>query len=162
MTRDCGVVEYMLNDKKQVEAWQSDDQHAHDVRTWGWRVSLVAVVAGTTLAGLAVFIPILRKLASYLVGFVVPLAVYRSLAEVSWRSHVLALGTTVISGIIAGLFHAGICYLLSSGTLSVLFSGITTRCSEGAVSATYFGAICFPMLPAGMIVLMMLVVGRSK
>jgi hypothetical protein len=151
----------MSNDNK-VEAWRSGGNRMQEICAEGLRVFFTALIAGAVGAGLAAFIPVLSNLASSIVGFVVPLLVYRFLKEVSWRSHVLALGTTVISGTLAGLFHAGICRLLANDAVSGLFNQAISRCSEGTVNATYFGAICFPLLPAGMVVLMMFVASRSR
>jgi hypothetical protein len=150
-----------VNDKR-VSPSEPDNHQSRDVLGFSWQILLVPVVAGIIVGALSIFLSSLSSFASYIVGFVVPLLVYRSLGAVNRLSHILALATTVTSGLLAGLFHTSACLVLSSDALSEMTLSVLARCDAGPVNATYFGAVCFPLLPAGMIFLIMFISSRSR
>ena len=127
-----------------------------------WNVAAAVLLAALVVGGLGILAPILQQFISYLVGLAVPIVVYRSLGGVGWRSYALALGGTVASGVLAGLFHSTTCHLLSNCSYLESHAWAVARCAKGPVNATYFGAICSPLLPAAIICLMMFFANRSR
>jgi hypothetical protein len=147
---------------KRASPSESDNHQSRDFLGFSWQIFLVPVIAGIIVGTLSIFLSSLSSFASYIVGFVVPLLVYRSLGAVNRLSHILALAITVASGLLAGLFHTSACLVLSSDALSGATVSVLARCDAGPVNATYFGAVCFPLLPAGMVFLIMFVSSHSR
>ena len=127
-----------------------------------WNVAAAVLLAALVVGGLGIIAPIFQQFMSYLVGLAVPIVVYRSLGRVGWPSYALALGGTLASGVLAGLLHSTTCQLLSNCDYLESHAWAAARCAKGAVSATYFGAICSPLLPAAIICLMMFFANRPR
>ena len=128
----------------------------------GWRIASTILLTGVTIASLTLLLPSLQMLASYLAGAVVPLMVYRFLKKATWWVYVVALITTVASGLWAGISFSGICYVLSNSAVYRGSELAMVRCGEGLVNATYFTGICFPLLPAGMMCLIIAFANRPR
>jgi len=118
------------------------------------RAVVVALIVGTCLTGVSLFLPDLLPIAAFCLAIFIARASYRTPDMPGYQSHfvvtrwthLIALGASLLGGIWTGVLHTGVCSVAT--TLGIVESGHfpSLDCGNHSLGGTLLGVSFFTSL----------------
>jgi hypothetical protein len=120
------------------------------------RAVVAALIVGTCLTGVSLFLPDLLPIAASCLAVFIARAAYRTSDMPGYQSHFLvtrwthliAVGASLLGGIWTGMLYTGVCSMAT--TLGIVESG-SLRCGKHQIATTFWGAIVFLLIFTGIV-----------